>query len=255
MSFLPYEQHQQLLLPPNIGDLVPEKDLCRVINGFVDSLPRCDVEDIFRKETGAPPYHPRMMLKVILYAYTQKIYSCRQIAKRLRQNVCFMWLSGMQQPSFNTVNRFRTTYFSEMLPRVFSSLCELLLKKSYICREEYFVDGTTIEADAGKYTYVWRKNVERYKKAVQQRARQIIETADRINEHEDELYGEGDLPERGEEADLTAAEIRQYARKLSESRNSKVNKVEKRLEKEVEKLADFAQQVKSVPSQSELDLD
>jgi len=199
---------------------------------------------------GAPSYHPKMMLKVILYSYSSQIYSCRQIAKAVRQDVTFMWLAGMQQPNFNTINRFRSEYFREILESVFSELLDFLHQKGYVSFSDFFVDGTKLEADAGRYTHVWKKNTQRYKAAVQQRIKQLFVDIDQLNADEDKKYGDADLPERGESADITSQEIQDAAQQLSDqltaindkkNRRTIQSKV-KKLNKESEKLAKYEQQ-------------
>ena len=93
---------------------------------------------------------------MILYAYSLKIYSCCKIAKAVRQDVTFMWLSGMQRPTFNTVNRFRTEYFKDILEDVFTELLDFLHGKGYIFYRDFFVDGTKLEANAGRHTHEHR---------------------------------------------------------------------------------------------------
>lgn len=242
MPFKPYDQNQMLLLPPSLGDLIGEKDLCRVISDFVDSLPRSEVEGAFHNPEGCPPYHPRMMLKVLLYAYTQKEFSSRRIAKQLRENIHFMWLAAMEQPSHNTVNRFRSDYLSGCLPRILGRLAQMLLKDAYIRNEDYFVDGTVMEANAGKNTWVWRKNTERYKKRVQERAEEIIRMAEEIDREEDKRYEGKDLPERGESSTLTQEKIREVARSLKDKDSSEAAKAGRALEEESEKLGKYEKQ-------------
>lgn len=96
----------QLQLPLSFEDFIPENHLVRVVNTIVDSL---DLSSLYGryKEGGCPAYHPRMMLKVMIYSYSQKVYSSRMIAKAFRENVNFMWIAGGNQPDFRTVNRFR----------------------------------------------------------------------------------------------------------------------------------------------------
>jgi transposase len=184
MAYKSAPQDQILLLPGNLGDLVGEKEMCRVISCFVDALPFSAVEAKFPHEGGAPCFHPRMMLKVILFAYAQGLYSCRDIARAIERDVQFMWLACMERPCFNTVNRFRGTYLREVLPGAFAGLAQMLLKHGYIREEEYFLDGTSVRANAGRHSHVWRKNTERYKARVHERARQIIEEAERVNARE-----------------------------------------------------------------------
>ena len=210
-----YAQHQYQLLPPSLDELIDSRHLVRVVDEFVESL-SVSIWDQAFTGGGAPSYHPKMMLKVILYAYSSQIYSCREIARALRQDVTFMWLAGMQRPNFNTINRFRSEYFRGILEFVFTELLDFLLAKGYISFRDFFVDGTKLEADAGRYTHVWKKNTQRYKSAVQQRVKDLFEEIDRLNAAEDLKYGDGDLPERGEDIEFCSDEIRATAQQLSD---------------------------------------
>lgn len=92
--FKSYEQNQPLLLPPNLEELIPSGHLVRVVDDIIEQI---DIDPLIRqyKGGGTSAYHPKMLVKVIIYAYTQRLFSSRQIAKALRENVNFMWLSGM----------------------------------------------------------------------------------------------------------------------------------------------------------------
>ncbi|PAK46733.1 transposase, partial [Paenibacillus sp. 7541] len=83
---------------------------------------------------------------IIIYAYSQRIYSSRQIAKAVRENIPFMWLAARQRPDFRTINRFRSERMKDVLEKVFTAVLELLVEEGYIKLEHYFVDGTKIEA-------------------------------------------------------------------------------------------------------------
>jgi transposase len=102
-----------------------------------------------------------MMLKIILYAYTNRIYSSRQIAKQLGENIYFMWLSGNRKPDFRTINRFCSERMKDVIYETFFSPVDLLRQEGLVKMEEYFLDGTKIEANASKYTFVWRKSTEK----------------------------------------------------------------------------------------------
>lgn len=106
-GFRPYQQRQLMLLPPDISELVPEGSVARVVDAVVESLDRKRLEGLY-PGGGAPAHDPSMMLKVVLYAYASGIYSSRKIARATRENVCFMWLSGMRPLDHATVNRFRS---------------------------------------------------------------------------------------------------------------------------------------------------
>jgi len=214
VTFKAYQQDQMMLMPPSLEELVPEKHLVRVVSEVVDGL-KLDLLLEQYKGGGSSSYHPRMMLKVLVYAYTQNVYTSRRIAKALRENVHFMWLSGQQRPDFRTVNRFRGEILRKAMEPVFASVLDLLLKRGYVRFEDYFTDGTKMEANAGRHTYVWKKAVKRYKARVQEKAREVLRQVEEENAAEDALYGDRDLPEmEGEE--VSAEELEQKAQEIEE---------------------------------------
>ena len=129
------------LLPPSLEEMIPERHLVRVVNEVIDELDLSKLMNQY-KGGGASSYHPRMMLKVLVYAYTQRTYSSRQIAKALRENVNYMWLSGMNKPDFRTVNRFRGEVVRETIEEVFREVLAYLLRQGYVKLGSYFVPST-----------------------------------------------------------------------------------------------------------------
>ena len=110
-SFKPYEQHQISLLPIDLNTLIPENHMVRVVDKAIELM---NVQVLFDRYPGGgtSAYNPVMMLKVIVYAYADKIYSSRRIAKATRENINFMWLTGNVQLDFMTINRFRSERLS-----------------------------------------------------------------------------------------------------------------------------------------------
>lgn len=102
-----------------------------------------------------------MMLKVLVYAYTQQTYSSRKVAKALRENIYFTWLSGMNQPDYRTINRYRGVVI------VFYGVVEQLLEMGLVDPEKYYVDGTRINTHTNRYSFVWRKSTEKYQANLQ----------------------------------------------------------------------------------------
>ena len=156
-----------------------------------------------------------MLLKVLVYGYVMKIYSSRQIAKALREEINFMWLSGMQRPDFRTINNFRSGRLKEVIDQVFSSMIIFLTDNKYIRLEDYFVDGTKIEANANRYSYVWSKNTRRYKAITQKKIKELLKEIEKINREEEEKYGEKDLEEMGDDAEITSDKIEEQVNKLN----------------------------------------
>jgi transposase len=185
------------------------------------------------KGGGTSSYHPKMLLKVMIYAYTQKTYSSRRIAKALRENINYMWLSGMNKPNFRTINRFRGVIMRDVVEEIFTSVLKYLVEHGYVNLETYFVDGTKIEANANRYSFVWRKSTEKYKKKLQDKVRQVMDEVERVNEEEDQLYGDKDLEELGEEADIDSQSIRELTSQLNEK--LKQEPKDKQLKKVVKK--------------------
>lgn len=148
MVFKPYLRGQ-LQLPTDLEELVPAEHVVRVVD---DTIDRMDLRPLIRqyKGGGKSSYHPQMMLKVLVYAYTQRIYPSRQIAKALRENLYFMWLSGLNRPDFRTINRFRSTVLRGVMEHVFGGVVRLLIDEGFLKLEHYFLDGTKIEANANR---------------------------------------------------------------------------------------------------------
>lgn len=213
--FKNYNQNQQFLLPPSLDEMIPEDHMVRVVNKTIDEM---DITTILAtyKGGGTTSYHPRMMLKVIVYAYSQKIYSSRRIAKSLREDINFMWLSGMNKPDFRTINNFRSSRLKGILDKVFSSLVALLVQEGFIKFENYFLDGTKLESTANRYTFVWKKSVQKHKDHLQDNIRKLIRQIDEYNEQENREYGDRDLAELGENSNVTPEKIKQVVDEINE---------------------------------------
>jgi transposase len=250
-KFKDYAQKQRMLLPPSLEELIGEKELVRVVDRVMEGM-RAD--SIMKRFSGGgkPAYHPIMMLKVLVYAYSRGIYSSRQIAKAIRQDIGFMWLSGMQRPDFRTVNRFRGEYFKESLSAVFSEVVLLLIKQGYIKSEDYFVDGTTIEANAGKNSYVWHKNVKRYKEQVEKRARDVLSDIAKLNELEDQEYGDKDLPEFGEDSKITSEKLKKVSEAIDKKLRDKAKPAPKKLAREAKKLNELGARLEKYETQEKI---
>jgi transposase len=176
LHFLSYTPNQMVLFPQRIDEDIAENDPVRLINGIIDGLNLDDILKLY-KESGRSPYHPRMMLKVIIYAYMNNIYSCRRIEKLLRRDIHFIWLSGYEKPDFITINRFRNRVKKE-INGIFTRIVLLLEEKGFITLDTEYVDGTKIEAKSNKYTFVWRKTVERNRAKLMEKISVLLEQID-----------------------------------------------------------------------------
>jgi transposase len=213
--FKPYEQNQAMLLPPSVEELIPETHMVRVVNRMIGEIDKRILEQQY-KGGGTSAYNPQMLLKVIIYAYTQRVFSSRRIAKELRENINYMWLSGMNRPDHRTINRFRGKVMKAVIGEVFYGVIEQLMEQGYVNLESYFVDGTKIEANANRYTFVWRKSTEKNKAKLQEKVKQLLDEIDEIEVAEEEEYGDQDLEEMGEGKEIDVDQLKEAARKINE---------------------------------------
>jgi transposase len=225
-----------MLLPPNLEELIPAGHLVRVVDEIIE---RIDPEPLINqyKGGGTSAYHPKMLVKVVIFAYTQRIFSSRQIAKALRENINFMWLSGMNQPDHRTINRFRGKVMKAVIDEVFYEVVEQLLDQGYIDLEKYFVDGTKIEANANRYSFVWRKSTEKYKAQLQEKVRKLLDEIDELEAEEEAQYGDKDLEEVGEGKEIDSEKLKEVAERINQKlkrdpKNKTLKKAKRSLEKD-----------------------
>jgi transposase len=230
--FKPYTMGQ-LQLPTNLEQLIPENHLVRVVHAAIEKM---DLGPLMKryKGGGTSSYHPKMMLKVLVYAYTQRIYSSRQIAKALRENIHFMWISGNSRPDFRTINRFRGVVMQGIIQQVFASVLELLIEEGYVKLEHYFLDGTKIEANANRYTWVWARSTRNYKRKLQENVKKLLDEIEQENQEENEEYGDKDLEELGEDGPIDAEKLEKKIQELNEL--LKEDPEDKKLAKAVKKM-------------------
>ena len=152
---------QNLLLPPSLDELVPENHMVRVVDAVIDRLDISDILSTYRGG-GNSAFNPKMMLKVLVFAYLSNVYSSRRIEELLRRDIYFMWLAGMKRPDFRTINYYRGKRLKDGFDAVFTQVVELLHEEGFVSLKVQYVDGTKIESVANKYTFVWRGSVEKY---------------------------------------------------------------------------------------------
>ena len=177
LHFRSYDPDQTLLFPQRIDRDIPKDDPVRILKSVIESLDLSGFKKLYH-ERGRSPYHPKMMLMVILYSYMNNVYSCRKIEKLLYRDIYYIWLSGYQKPDFATINRFRNRVKNE-IGHIFTLLVLILVEKGFVTLEVGYLDGTKIESKANKYTFVWRKSVERNREKLLEKIRVLLQ---QINE-------------------------------------------------------------------------
>lgn len=223
--FKPYVMDQMALLPASYNEVIPEGHLVRVVNDAVEKIDLSALLEQY-KGGGTSSYHPKMMLKILVYAYAEKVYSSRRIAKALRENIYYMWISGGNRPDFRTINDFRGSRMKAVIEEVFTAVLEYLIESGHVKLEHYFLDGTKIEADANKHKVVWAKRREKYHQRVQGQIKAMLKEIEEANEAEQAEYGEEDLEELGGngQGEINSERLKEKIAELNERLRKQVQK-------------------------------
>ncbi|QNG06615.1 IS1182 family transposase [Enterococcus hirae] len=197
----------QTTLPLDVEHYIPETDVAFAVHSLVEAIPQALFNQI-EQQLGRPAYHPKMMLKILLYAYTQRVFSGRKIEFLLDDSYRMRWLANHEQVSYRTINRFRSQETTaQLLAEAFVLFRRQLITNQVIDNEAIFVDGTKIEADANKFSFVWRKATTRYERLLDEKSEAFYQT----------LYQEEILPclkEESQSDGLTSDQLEEVAHHL-----------------------------------------
>lgn len=177
VQFKALPSNSPVLFPENIFDRIPLNHPVRLVNQVVDQL---DIAHLIGqyKGGGTTSFHPRMLLKVLFYAYLSNIYSCRKIERALQENIHFMWLSGNSTPDYRTINYFRAKRLKGQIQDLFASIVRMLHELEYVSLRVQYVDGTKIESAAGRYTFVWKKSIQKNKSKLEANIAAVLSSID-----------------------------------------------------------------------------
>lgn len=177
--FKDYTPNQVMLLPPSLEDLIDKNHPVRLVNQVIEKINIDPLLEKF-KGGGASSYHPRMLLKVLVYGYLNNIYSSRRLEASLQENIHFMWLSAMSKPDHNTINRFRNDRLKDVLKAVFGQVVEFLVDAGHVSLKEVFTDGTKLEAQANRYTFVWGNAIKVNKAKMEEQLKELWSYAESV---------------------------------------------------------------------------
>jgi len=242
--FKAYQQGQVSLFPASLNEKVPQDSPVRVINQIVDNLDISKVLSTY-KGGGTSSYHPRMMLKVVLYGYLNNIYSSRKIEQALSDRISFMWLSGNQVPDHNTINRFRSSNLKDAIHEIFTQVVSMLVDMGYLSLEVIYVDGTKVESRANRYTFVWRKTTEKNKARLEEKIRRILEMVE-------EGIVQDNQPDDEPPRPINSEELKKRIEQINEQNRSKeVQKAIKTLkDKHLPKLQEYEGKLENLGSRN-----
>jgi transposase len=161
-NYTKFNKYYQLVLPFDYEILIPEDDSVRLLSQILEELNYSKLYMAYSSVGRKPAVEPKILFKVLTYAYSNNIYSSRKIEAACKRDINFMWLlQGSSAPDHSTIARFRREYLADAIEDLFFQLVQRLHELDEVKFENLFVDGTKIEANANRYTFVWKKAVNK----------------------------------------------------------------------------------------------
>jgi transposase len=197
-KFRGHNHDQLLLLPPDLDEWLPENHLARFISDVVDRLDTSAITEPYERELrGYPPYHPVMLLKVLIYAYCTGVFSSRKIAAACEDVVAFRWLSANQCPDFRTISDFRKRHL-HVFKELFLQVLKIAQGAGMVKMGHVALDGTKIRANASKHKAMSYGRMKQEEQRLRQEIAELVREAERTDRRDGKLYGDArgdELPE------------------------------------------------------------
>ena len=188
-SYRPYDTDQQLLLPAALQQWLPDDHLAYFISDVVDELDLSEITARYERESrGGPPYHPRMMVKVLLYGYCVGVASSRRIAQRLHEDIAFRVLSANNTPDFRTISDFRKDNL-DALSGLFVQVLALCRQSGMVKLGHVSLDGRKVRANASKHRAMSYGRMKEKEAQLSSEVEELLRRADEVDEEEDRRYG------------------------------------------------------------------
>lgn len=186
--FKEYHQDQNQFLPARLTDFINSDHTARLINQVIDQMDTSFIEKTYSAH-GQHAYHPKMLLKVLVYGYAIGLRSSRKLADRLGEDLVFMWLSGRQTPDFRTISDFRKDKLVDV-KKIFVEVLGLCRRLGMVRIGKVAIDGTKFRGDANGNKMQYRKVLAKRKKTIGEQVDDIFAEAEQIDQEEEKLYGD-----------------------------------------------------------------
>ena len=225
-SFKPYNFRQQILFPPTLEDWVPEDHLSRFVSDVVESLDLSAIYGAYRT-AGAPPYHPLMMFKLLIYGYCIGVRSSRRIERATYDDVAFRYLSADQHPDHDSIAEFRRRHLP-VLASLFLQVLQLCKKAGLVKLGHVALDGTKVKANASKHKAMSYDRMAEAEQKLVDEVRRLLEEAAQTDEAEDQQHGKGrrggELPAELARRDSRLVKIREAKAALEQEAREKAER-------------------------------
>ncbi len=214
-TYRPYQPDQPFLLPPSLRDWLPDGHLAYFISDTIDEM---DLSALYERYEGdgrrAQPYHPTMLVKVLIYAYATGVFSSRKIARRVLEDVALRVLAAGNEPDFRTINRFRQQNL-QAFGVLFVQVVKLAKRMGLLKLGTVALDGTKVKANASKHKAMSYERMQKAEQELEAEIQELIEKAQQADAAEDEVYG---ADNSGEEI---PAELQRRETRLEKIREAK----------------------------------
>ena len=188
-SYRPYYPDEELLLPPSLREWLPENHLAYFVSDVVDNLDLSAIEAVYGEEKrGQPPYDPRMMTKLLVYAYCVGVFSSRRMQRRLAEDIAFKVLAAGNEPNFRTISDFRKIHL-ETLEGLFEQVLKIALEAGAMKVGRVALDGTKMKANASKHKAMSYDRMQEKENQLRDEVKQLLEEAEAADAAEDAQYG------------------------------------------------------------------
>lgn len=210
-----YLPEQDLLLPPSLRDWLPENHLAYFVSDLIDQVDLSVIEAYYeQEERGYPPYHPRMMTKILVYGYCVGVFSSRRLRKRLQEDVAFRVLAAGNEPDFRTISDFRKIHL-EALEGLFRQVLRMALELGAMKLGRVVIDGSKVKANASKHKAMSYRRMKEQEKRLREEVCRLLQRAEAIDAEEDVEYGSDNL------GDELPAELQRREERLRRIREAK----------------------------------
>jgi transposase len=188
-TFRPYDPDELWLLPPSPHEWLPEDHLAYVVSEVVEALDLTAIVEAYGQTTrGTVPYHPRMLVKVLFYAYAVGVPASRQIARKLDEDVALRVLAANQRPDFRTISDFRKQHLAA-LAKLFVQVLTLCRQAGLVKLGHIALDGTKIKANASKHKAMSYGRMVTEEARLQAEVDALLKEAEVADARDDAAYG------------------------------------------------------------------
>ena len=235
-TYRPWNPNQQYLLPPSVQDWLPENDMVYFLLDTVNELDISAITQKYEQENrGFPPFHPRMMVALLLYSYCRGIFSSRKIMQACEERLTFRVIAGDDIPNFRTISDFRKLHIKE-LQQLFVQVLQLCQEAGLVKLGHIALDGTKIKANASRHKAMSYGRMLKEEASLKEEIKQLLEKSEAIDQQEDDKYGpdrRGDeLPEELARRESRLKRIQEAKKVLEAKAKAAAQEAQKQREQE-----------------------